>query len=239
MALYELQGICLRGCDSASNVIAPHAKRPFFKKIDLLCDRLKTDLCSTDKAVVSINSHGIGWAIKDFVFVFTRIISAWVILRDYFYSKSEGMQCVNDSIDPNFFENFMEWQTATGKLAESLRTSFENLNARDQRNGNRKSYANHGTPSSRNANNSSDFENSMFDPLVAEDSEQAQMNMGEYLKCAIYKPVEMPSCETRDITQDIDSLQMMFNSMQPDQEINERKRGLARPLYQRGPEMLR
>ena len=87
-SLCEMQKIALEGCESATKIFYAHSKRPYFKKIDLLCDRLKQDLVCTDKAVVNINSHGVAWAIKDCIFVLSRIIGGWVILRDYFYSKS-------------------------------------------------------------------------------------------------------------------------------------------------------
>lgn len=117
-SLCDLQSLSIYGCESAARIFQAHSKRPYFKKIDLLCNRLKQDLSNTNKAVININSHGVAWAIKDFIFVFNRIINAWVIMRDYFYSNSEGMQCVRDSIDPNFAQDFLIWQVRF--LVESI-----------------------------------------------------------------------------------------------------------------------
>lgn len=187
-------------------------------------------------AVININSHGVAWAIKDFIFVFNRIINAWVILRDYFYSKSEGMQCVNQSVDPNFYNDFVEWQNATIKLSSSLVQTFENLHSRDQRNGNRKadkaSGSNHNSPANKNQG---DF-HKIFDPLIVENSEQAQRE-GGYLKSAVYKPLssseESSPADTPSSTHDFSSLKNMFNELLSENISMDRNEQKAR-LFQRG-----
>lgn len=242
-ALCELQRKALRGCESAARIADIHGKRPYFKKIDLLCSRVKTDLCVTDKAVININSHGVAWAIKDFIFVFNRIISAWVILRDYFYSNSEGMKCVNESIDPNFYSNFVEWQNATSKLTTSLIQSYENLNSSDHRNGNRQSNKGSDSscfhsPSSFSSNTSQNEFNKIFDPLIVENSEQAQhvaQRKGGYLKSAIYKPLSSSEASTPlgtpNSASDFESLKFMLTDLLPDDVFKERSNN---PLYKRG-----
>lgn len=235
-SLYDLQRTAIQGCDSAAKIFQQHSKRPYFKKIDLLCDRLKQDLGVTNKAVININSHGVAWAIKDFIFVFNRIISAWVIMRDYFYSTSEGMQCVKESIDPNLAQTFMDWQEVTSKMAKSLMNSYENLHYRDQRNGNRKSSkgmdSNNSSPAAKSCRDS--FKN-LFDPLIAENSEQAQLG-GGYLKSAVYKPLSTPERssppDTPNSTHDYESFKLLFNELLPNNGFMERNNRPV-PLYKR------
>lgn len=235
--LYGLQRVALRGCESAARIFLNHSKRPYFKKIDLLCDRLKQDLGVTDKAVVNINSHGVSWAIKDFIFVFNRIIGGWAILRDYFYSTSEGMNCVNESVDPNLAEHFMKWQEATEKLANSLVISFENLQNVNHRNSNRKVMKqSNSVLNLSSADQQINFQH-IFDPLVNEDSEQVQL-AGGYLKSAVYKPVSSSegsvAPNTPSSTHNVDPLKLLFNEMQPENFYSDQSRGAhSMPLYKR------
>lgn len=202
---------------------------------------MKQDLSITNKAVININSHGVAWAIKDFIFVFNRIINAWVIMRDYFYSNSEGMQCVKESIDPNFTQDFLIWQEATSKLAKSLVNSYENLNYRDQRNGNRKgstkSDSNTSSPACGAKQNNDPFQK-LFDPLIAENSEQMQLS-GNYLKSAVYKPLSSSEESTPPDTpgsipdHSFESFKLLFSELLPENAFIERS-GHPKPLYDRG-----
>jgi hypothetical protein len=207
--LVGLQNIATKGLKRATSIYNDNSNRPYFKKIDLLCDRLCTDLSVTGKALVNINSHGIAWAIKDFIFVFNRIIGAWCIIRDYFISKDEGMQCVRDALDPNFEKDFLAWQEATAKFSQTLINSFENLNIhnRQLRNGNRK-QSNTSTKMKQHENLK------IFDPTVIENDE-VQLS-GSYLKSAVYKPVSSTSISSTcsratDPTQD--SLRHLFGDI--------------------------
>lgn len=234
-ALCELQEIATSGCESAAKIYPSHSKRPYFKKIDLLCDRLRQDLRVTDKAVVNINSHGVAWAIKDFIFVFTRITSAWVIMRDYYYTKSDGMKCVKESFDPNLSKDFLEWQEATKKFCKSLQRSFENLQNRDQQNGNRRGQngcSKLGSYESSNANGNKSFQR-LFDPLVAENSEKAQLE-GGYLKSALYQPVSVESSPllTPGSSYEYDSFESLLDDMMNDAPSPEQGRRPL-PLYKR------
>lgn len=159
-------------------------------------------------------------------------------MRDYFYSTSDGMQCVKESIDPNLAEAFLEWQEATSKMAKSLMNSYENLHNRDQQNGNRKptkrSGSNNNSPASSFQKANDSFHN-IFDPLIAEDSEQAQTG-GGYLKSAVYKPLSASASstppDTPGSTHDYESFKLLFNEMLPDNGFMERQ-GHPIPLYQR------
>lgn len=235
--LHQLQDISTQGCDSASKIFPTHAKRPYFKKIDLLCDRLKQDLRITNKAVININSHGVAWAIKDFIFVFTRITSAWVIMRDYFYTNSEGMNCVQDSLDPNLAKDFIEWQEATMKFNKSLIRSFENLHNRDQRNGSRKtnnSFNDSGTAECPTSAKKNDSFQSLFDPQIAEDSSSAQLK-GGYLKSALYQPLSSSEESPQQTpNQNVESFKFLFDDLMPDSPFKERQ---PLPLYKRSSEV--
>lgn len=238
-ALCELQEIATSGCESAAKIYPSHSKRPYFKKIDLLCDRLRQDLRVTDKAVVNINSHGVAWAIKDFIFVFTRITSAWVIMRDYYYTKSEGMNCVKESIDPNLAKDFLEWQEATKNFCKSLQKSFENLQYRDQQNGNRRgqsSGSKQGSNESSPANGHKSFQR-LFDPLVIENSERAQLE-GGYLKSALYHPIsseassQLTPSSSNEFVPTYDSIETMLDDLMSDHSSPEQDRRVP-PLYKR------
>lgn len=201
---------------------------------------MKQDLSVTNKAVININSHGISWAIKDFIFVFNRIINAWTILRDYFYSNSEGMQCVKDSIDPKFAQEFVAWQEATKSLIATLIQSFENLHERDRRNGNRKNMKEPESNKKRSSNVEPSFDpfKTLFDPLIANNSEQAQLS-GGYLKSAVYKPVTSSSDGSSsqpttpgssNDSADFDALKIMIDQMDNSSVV---ERNGKPPLYKR------
>jgi hypothetical protein len=208
-SLFDLQNVAAKGLKSASMIFNDNSKRPYFKKIDLLCDRLLQDLSVTGKAVTNINSHGVAWATKDFIFVFTRIIGAWSIIRDYFYTNQEGMKCVKEEMDPEMEKNFLAWQEATLKFCQSMITTFENLNVRNLRNGNRKPS----TTTSKTKSTES-FQKIFDAPVI--DNEDIQLS-GNYLKSAVYKPVSsISSASTRvsgrdDPTQE--SLKFMFKDI--------------------------
>lgn len=234
--LFGLQQIALKGCESAARIFQSNSKRPYFKKIDLLCERLKQDLGVTDKAVVNINSHGVAWAIKDFIFVFNRIMSGWTILRDYFYSTSDGMRIINEAFDSNLYEDFMKWQEATEKLSNSLVNTFENLHSVNQHNSNhRKVSKGNGSNNSSSSNISADlpinFQN-IFDPSIDEDSEQIQLS-GGYFKSAVYKPVSSSegSVPNTPSSRDFDSKHLLNDAHQ--ESFYSDRSGQSIPLYKR------
>lgn len=236
-SLFELQDVALNGCESAAKIYQTHSKRPYFKKIDLLCDRLKQDLTVTNKAVININSHGIAWAIKDFIFVFNRIISAWIILRDYNYCTSEGMSCVKGALNPEFEETFLAWQEATTKMSKVLIQSFESLHVRDQRNGNRKTGSAQNSPANNKAN--TDPFQRMFDPLIVENSNEAQLS-GAYLKSAVYRPLSSSEGSTSppdtpgssSDQNDYEAFKLLVTEICNDDDLG--RSGNPKPLYKRG-----
>lgn len=119
--------LAIHGCDIAERVTKNHKYRPCFKKIDSLCARLKQDISRPDGVLNNLNSQGMAWAVKDFIFVFTRIINAWLILKGYVYNQSEGMKKVQGAFSGDFQDSFFQWQTVTQQLIESIVESFENL----------------------------------------------------------------------------------------------------------------
>ncbi|XP_053692250.1 protein mitoshell [Sabethes cyaneus] len=125
--LSTLTEMAMRGCELAEQLADNHQKRPCFKKIDSLCARMKQDLIRPDSVLANINSQGMAWAVKDFIFVFTRIINAWIIIKGYVYNTPEGLERVQKVLSPDFLDNFMKWQDSTIDFVDSLIKSFTSL----------------------------------------------------------------------------------------------------------------
>lgn len=119
--------MAMRGCELAERLAHTHRNRPCFKKIDSLCARMKQDLVRQDSVLANINSQGMAWAVKDFIFVFTRIINAWIIIKGYVYNTPEGLAKVKTSLSPDFHESFLKWQDSTMDFVDNLIKSFVNL----------------------------------------------------------------------------------------------------------------
>lgn len=122
-----LTEMAMQGCELAEQLATHHQKRPCFKKIDSLCARMKQDLIRPDSVLANINSQGIAWAVKDFIFVFTRIINAWIIIKGYVYNTPEGLERVQKVLSPDFLESFSKWQDSTIDFVDCLIKSFTNL----------------------------------------------------------------------------------------------------------------
>lgn len=111
---------------------------------------------------------------------------------------------------------------------------------RDQRNGNRKGsvHSDSNTSSPASSNPSNDAFQRLFDPLIAENTEQLQLS-GNYLKSAVYKPLSSSEGSTPPDTpgsnpdQSYESFKLLFNEMMPDNGFTERG-GNPKPLYKRG-----
>lgn len=123
----ELTRLALRGSEIAEKLAYTHRNRPCFKKIDSLCARMKQDLIRPDGVLPNINSQGIAWAVKDFIFVFTRVINAWIIIKGYVYNTPEGLNKVKSALSPDFTASFAAWQDTTMDFIENLIKSFVNL----------------------------------------------------------------------------------------------------------------
>lgn len=119
--------MAMRGCELAERLAHTHRNRPCFKKIDSLCARMKQDLVRQDSVLANINSQGMAWAVKDFIFVFTRIINAWIIIKGYVYNTPEGLAKVKTSLSPDFHDSFIKWQDSTMDFVDNLIKSFVNL----------------------------------------------------------------------------------------------------------------
>lgn len=123
----EITQMAMRGCELAERLAHTHRNRPCFKKIDSLCARMKQDLVRPDSVLANINSQGMAWAVKDFIFVFTRIINAWIIIKGYVYNTPDGLAKVKNALSPEFGESFVRWQQATMEFVDNLIKSFVNL----------------------------------------------------------------------------------------------------------------
>ncbi|KAL5291014.1 hypothetical protein ACFFRR_010430 [Megaselia abdita] len=122
-----LTHVALHGSEIAEKLAFNHRNRPCFKKIDSLCARMKQDLIRPDGVLPNINSQGIAWAVKDFIFVFTRVINAWIIIKGYVYNTPEGLNRVKSALSPTFAQSFANWQVITLAFIEDLIKSFVSL----------------------------------------------------------------------------------------------------------------
>lgn len=129
---YELQCSSSGGCSKFEEISQTNRRRPCFKKIELLLIRLRQELDAHQNIVSNINSQGTAWIIKDFIFVFTRIVNAWIIMRGYIFDSSKGLDEYREIFDPEFIEKFLEWQEATLKFINPLISTVENLNLYSQ-----------------------------------------------------------------------------------------------------------
>lgn len=125
--LQDITRISLQGSDIAERLANAHRQRPCFKKMDTLCARLKQDLLRPDGVLPNINSQGIAWAVKDFIFVFTRIVNSWVILKGYVYNTPDGLNKIKDQLPAGFMAAFDYWQISTLTLVDMIIKSFVNL----------------------------------------------------------------------------------------------------------------
>ncbi|XP_023166107.2 protein mitoshell isoform X2 [Drosophila hydei] len=125
--LQDITRISLKGSDIAERLANAHRQRPCFKKMDTLCARLKQDLLRPDGVLPNINSQGIAWAVKDFIFVFTRIVNSWVILKGYVYNTPDGLNKIKDELPSGFMAAFDNWQISTLTIVEMIIKSFVNL----------------------------------------------------------------------------------------------------------------
>ncbi|KAH8413342.1 hypothetical protein KR009_010060 [Drosophila setifemur] len=125
--LHDITRVSLQGSEIAERLANTHRNRPCFKKIDTLCARLKQDLLRPDGVLPNINSQGIAWAVKDFIFVFTRIVNAWVILKGYVYNTPDGLNKIKDELPRGFMSTFDTWQCGTLSLVDMIIKSFVKL----------------------------------------------------------------------------------------------------------------
>ncbi|KAJ6646836.1 Protein mitoshell, partial [Pseudolycoriella hygida] len=123
----KFKNIIIKGCESAERLAYFHRNRPCFKKINCLCARLKQDVNRADSVLANINSQGVPWAVKDFIFVFTRIVSAWNIIKDYVYNTSDGMRTIKSAISDRLVDSFLKWQEVTSVFVEDIIKSFDGL----------------------------------------------------------------------------------------------------------------
>lgn len=145
------------------------------------------------------------------------------------------MECVTREFDPELEHNYLVWQDATQKFIQSLTSTAENLNRRNQLNGNRKVNNNTSTvgvgpiarPKDRNG-------------TVVIDNEEEQLS-GATLKTAIYKPVPSTSSRassTSSINQipSVDPFNFMFGDiLNPvyDDAAEKEDSGEGKRLYER------
>lgn len=119
--------LALFGSEVSEKVAYGHRNRPCFKKIDSLCARTKQDLIRPDGVLPNINSQGIAWAVKDLIFVFTRLVNAWIIVKGYVYKTPDGLNKVKSSLSPEFARSFIAWHEATSGFIDNIIKSIISL----------------------------------------------------------------------------------------------------------------
>lgn len=195
---------------------------------------MKQDLIRPDGVLPNINSQGIAWAVKDFIFVFTRVINAWIIIKGYVYNTPEGLNRVKSALSPTFAQSFANWQVITLTFIEDLIKSFVSLDELVQ--SQKVSYQknDNGCPKSstptkcdsKSNNNSATLIDDAFDLLntntdgvgslsksymytMVEDSEETQRKAitdGSYFKTGTYNPIK------KTASQENESLNFMHKS---------------------------
>ncbi|XP_075151935.1 mitoshell isoform X2 [Haematobia irritans] len=124
---FEITRLALKVSDIVEKVSRTYRNRPCFNKIDHLCARLKQDITRPDGVLANINSQGLAWAVKDMIFVFTRVVNAWLITKGYVYNTPEGLNKVKSALSPDFEKSFSVWQDASITFIENLTKSVINL----------------------------------------------------------------------------------------------------------------
>lgn len=197
---YELQCYCAEGCGQFEATAQNYRRRPCFKKIELLLSRLKQELNVHHNIVSNINSQGTAWVIKDLIFVFTRIVNAWIIMRGYIYDASTGLNPMRAEFDPDFIENFLEWQAATLKFMKPLVTTVDNLNVfTHNKDASKKKKEKCARPppghKEYDAEFLENFQKQLFTPQCLDNSEELQLRTHHtkaYFRAGIMKPLMMP-----------------------------------------------
>lgn len=210
----ELTRLALHGCEIGERIAISHQKRPCFKKIDSLCARMKQDLLRADGVLANINSQGIAWAVKDFIFVLTRIINGWNIIKGYANNQStaDSLNKVRSALSPTFNESFFKWQEATLEFLNDLIQSFVNLDQLIQikrhpgKNDSSVFSSSDYNCNTSNTSSTDDSSNNSYSSLniskqeekslVVDNSEEAQvqhMENGTYFKTGVYNPIKAES----------------------------------------------
>lgn len=198
---YELQRTCLEGCSLSESTAQNYRRRPCFKKIELLLSRLKQELNVHQNIVSNINSQGTAWVIKDFIFVFTRIINAWIIMRGYIYDSARELDHLRDNFDPELMNSFLEWQTATLKMVRPLINSVDMLNTYTQNKDiskKKKDKVAREEPLKEQHYEDEfleDFQKTLFTPQCVANSEEIQLrnhHTNSYFRAGVLKPLMMP-----------------------------------------------
>jgi hypothetical protein len=248
---YELQCFASDGCTFAEGVAQNYRKRPCFKKIELLLSRLKQELNIHHNITSNINSQGTAWAIKDFIFVFSRIVNAWIIMRGYIYDKSKGLDDLRKDYDPNFSDSFIEWQEATLKMMKALMGSVENFDVLAQNKSGNKEKKKEVYVDVESETKQYDkeflenFQKELFSPKSAENSEEVQIRnhrTNAYFRSGYLKPLQIdpqysPSSSLEPATpatpSSTDPLQWMSYEDLNDSPFNSASTGSSGRLYNR------
>lgn len=115
--------------------------------------------------MANINSQGIAWAVKDLIFAFTRIASAYTILKGYVYNTPEGLNKIKREFGPGFEDSFIQWQHATKEFEKHLVPAFIRLDRMNQLNNQRNNLTSRKSMDKKNNIKEDLLENLMSDQL--------------------------------------------------------------------------
>lgn len=144
---------------------------------------------------------GTAWVIKDLIFVFTRIVNAWIIIRGYIYDGSSGLNPLRAEYDPEFVESFLEWQASTLKFMKPLMATVDNLNVFTQnkdasKKKKEKTPRTQSEPKQYDAEFLEKFQKELFTPQCLNNSEEVQLrthHTNAYFRAGIMKPLMIPN----------------------------------------------
>ena len=122
----------IESCYLAENIAEENEKRQCFKNIRQLCNRTQVNLLKPDMTGANIHSQGVPWVIKDFIFIFIRLINCWSLLNGYFnlINNSNTLSLIDQVLDERFLNVYHKWQFLTKDLAKQIVHIFCTLNTR-------------------------------------------------------------------------------------------------------------
>lgn len=195
----------VNACTEAEKIVLNHQKRPCFKKMDLLCGRLKQELLKNNNVVPNINSQGIVFALKDAILVFTRIVHAFNIVSGYFYNDSAELKSIENALEPGMRDSFLKWQEATEEFIDKLVPSLTNLdhlvaqNSGARKNANKKGAEKKVVSPNKSSISSTESSVDLLDGFIENSEEVQRMHdeSGTYLRPGIYNPLQKQKKETK------------------------------------------
>lgn len=122
----ELIYLAVNGSSIASQLAITHRSKPCFYQIENVCKRLMTDILRPISP--QVEHQGSVWAVKDFIFVFTRIMNAWMIIKGYINNNHSGLHNIKAEFSPELAASFTAWENSSLVFCSNVIKTFINLN---------------------------------------------------------------------------------------------------------------